>query len=455
MSGPDLDSQDARRVALAVARRLEEGGYEALFCGGAVRDRLLGRAPDDYDIATSARPEEVRALFPRAVLVGARFGVAVVPGLHHDVEVATFRDDGIYVDGRHPTAVQFSDARRDARRRDFTVNALFEVPATGEVVDYVEGRRDLAARLLRAIGDPEARFREDHLRMLRAVRLAVQLGFAIEPATMAAIRRLAPHVREVSRERTRDELLKILRHGRGRGLRLLRDAGLLEPVLPEIAAMQGVIQPARFHPEGDVFVHTCLVLDGVDLEGVEDDREAEDLLLAALLHDVAKPATWSRDETGRIRFSGHEGAGAEMAEAMLERLRLPRRQIERVTALVAGHMRFPNFPQMRPARLRRVLGDPDFDLHLKLHAADCGASHGDDSLQRFCREALAAYAREPVLPPPLLGGRDLLALGVPEGPVIGRLLAWIRDLQLDGEIHTRDEAVRRVRTALATDDREA
>jgi poly(A) polymerase len=454
MTLSDLDHEDARRVATAVAERLRTAGHEALFCGGAVRDRLLGRTPDDYDVATSARPEQVRDLFERAVLVGARFGVTVVVGRHHDVEVATFRDDGIYVDGRHPDAVAYSDAPRDARRRDFTVNALFEEPRSGEVIDHVGGLPDLDARLLRAIGDPRARFREDHLRLLRAVRLSVQLNFAIEPATMAAIRELAPLAEEVSVERTRDELLKILRYGRGRGLRLLRDAALLAPLLPEIAAMQGVRQPARFHPEGDVFVHTCLVLDGVDLSGVDDPREAEDLLLAALLHDVAKPPTWSRDETGRIRFSGHESLGAARAEGLLEHLRMPRRQVERVAQLVAGHMRFANMPAMRPAKLRRILGDPDFPLHLRLHAADCGASHGDDRLLRFCEDTLRSYAQEPILPPPLVTGHDLLALGYAQGPRLGRILSWVRDLQLEGGTVAKDDAVRRVRRRFPLSPRE-
>lgn len=441
----DLDDRDARRVAHAVAKRLHDAGHQALFCGGAVRDRLLGREPGDYDIATSAPPEAVARLFPRSVLVGAQFGVVIVPSEHHTVEVATFRDDGLYVDGRHPSEVRYSDPVRDAQRRDFTVNALFEDPATGEIQDHVGGRSDLRARLLRAIGDPEARFREDHLRLLRAVRLAVQLNFAIEPETFAAIQALAPLVRDVSLERVRAEILRLIRYGRGRGLRLLRDARLLEHVLPEIAAMQGVSQPPKYHPEGDVFVHTCLVLDGVDLEGVEDDARADDLLLAALLHDVAKPRTHSRDETGRIRFFGHESEGAELAAQMLERLRMPRRQTERVAALVAGHMRMASLPKMRTAKLRRTLADPDFPLHLRLHQADCGASHGDDSVLRFCEEQLEAWASEPVLPDPLLGGRELLDLGYAQGPRLGEILAWVRDRQLEEDIRTPEEAVRRVR----------
>jgi poly(A) polymerase len=442
---PSFDSADPREVGLAVTRRLRAAGHQALFCGGAVRDRLLGRPAGDYDVATSAPPEVGARLFPRAVLVGARFGVLVVPGAHHDVEVATFRDDGLYLDGRRPETVAYSDAPRDARRRDFTVNALFEDPETGEIHDYVDGRRDLQARLLRAIGDPEARFGEDHLRMLRAVRQAMQLGFAIEPATREAIRRLAPAVATVSAERIRDEVLKLLRHGRGRGLRLLRDVGLLPHVLPEIEAMRGVPHPPQFHPEGDVFVHTCLVLDGLRIPEDADEETRDDLLLAALFHDVGKPRTLSRDPDGRLRFNTHDRVGETMSETILERLRLPRRQVERVADLVGAHMRFPNLPSMRPAKLRAFLGAKDFSLHLALHEADCGGSHGDLSLAAFCRDRLAAFRDEPVLPPPLLDGAALIALGHRQGPRIGEILRWVRDQQLDGAIHDREEAVRRVR----------
>ncbi|MHC5009726.1 MAG: CCA tRNA nucleotidyltransferase [Planctomycetota bacterium] len=437
------DAEDPREVALQVAGTLRAAGHDALFCGGAVRDRLLGRTPLDYDVATSAPPEVGATLFPHAVMVGAKFGVLIVPGKHHDVEVATFRDDGLYVDGRRPDEVRYSDPPRDARRRDFTVNGLFEDPETGEILDYVDGRADLEARLVRAIGDPRARFREDHLRVLRAVRFAAQLNFAIEPETFDAVREMAGLVSGVSAERIRDEILRLLRAGRGRGLRLLRDAGLLEIVLPEVAAMQGVYQGPLHHPEGDVFVHTCLVLDGV--EATEDEEETTDLLLAALLHDVAKPPTQTRDPDGRVRFHQHDTLGAEMTETILTRLRMPRRSVDRVQALVGSHMRFANLPQMRPAKRRRFLGDPDFGLHLRLHEADCGASHGDLSLATWCQDALEALAGEPILPDPLLRGRDLIALGFAPGKAMGEMLRWVRDQQLDGTITDRSEAVRRVR----------
>lgn len=444
MSSPSAPS-DARAAARKIAERLRGAGHVALFCGGAVRDRLLGNEPGDVDIATSATPEATAALFPRSVLVGAQFGTIVVPAEPHDVQVTTFRADGLYIDGRRPTGVTFSDPATDAQRRDFTVNGLFEDPVTGEVVDHVGGLQDLAARLIRAIGDPAARFREDHLRILRAVRFAVQLNFAIEPATFRAVKDLASLVTTVAAERVRVELLKTLRHGRGKALRLLHETGLLRQVLPEIEAMRGVTQPPQYHPEGDVFVHTCLVLDG--LEGLEKlpVEDAEDLLMAALLHDVAKPPTRTVDPDGRIRFNGHDNLGVEMGNAILERLKFPRRTFERVTGLVGSHMTFPSLPQMRPAKLRRFLAQPDVELHLALHAADCGASHGDLSLLDFTRARLTELGQERALPPPLLTGADLLSAGYAPGPQMGEILRWVRDQHLDGALSDKDEAVRRVR----------
>jgi putative nucleotidyltransferase with HDIG domain len=308
----------------------------------------------------------------------------------------------------------------------------------------VGGRQDLAARLIRAIGDPAARFREDHLRILRAVRFAVQLDFAIEPATFRAVVELAPLVRSVAAERIRVELLKTLRHGRGKALRLLHETGLLALLLPEIEAMRGVTQPPQYHPEGDVFVHTALVLDGVDLSGVSAD-DAEDLLMSALLHDVAKPPTRTVDPDGRIRFNGHDALGVEMGRAILERLKFPRRTFERVEGLVGAHMQFPSLPQMRPAKLRRFLAQPDVELHMALHAADCGASHGDLSLLDFTRARLTELGQERKLPPPLLTGADLISLGYAPGPAMGEILGFVRDQQLDGALADKDEAVRRVR----------
>lgn len=445
MPVPKPPAATLRREALAVAGRLRAAGHEALLCGGAVRDRLMGRAPVDYDVATSATPAEGLRLFPKAVSVGARFGVLVVPCEAGDVEVATFRADGRYVDGRHPVEVSYSDPPTDARRRDFTVNGLFEDPETGEVLDFVGGREDLRRRLVRAIGDPAARFREDHLRILRAVRFAAQLGFAIEPGTQRAVRDLAPVLAEVSAERVRDELTKLLLHGRGRGLRLLRDTGLLGILLPEVDALQGVPQPPRFHPEGDVFVHTALALDRLALPTDADPVSETVLIWATLLHDVAKPSTMTKDPDGRIRFNLHDKRGAQMGAAVLERLRFPKRVVERVEELVVDHIRIAATPRMREHRLRRFLARADVELHLALHAADSGASHGDLSVLSFCRARLAAYANEPIVPPPLLRGRDLLALGYRPGPRLGRILRWVHDAQLDGRISSAQEAARLVR----------
>ena len=439
-----------RAAAVEIALRLRQAGHQALLCGGAVRDRLLGRMPKDHDVATSAHPEQVTALFPKTVQVGAQFGVIVIPDERGDVEVATFRADGRYVDGRRPEGVVFSDPPTDAARRDFTVNGLFEDPETGAIEDHVGGLADLGSRLIRAIGEPEARFAEDHLRMLRAVRFAVQLGFAIEPTTFRAIRGMADRVATVAPERVRQELVPLLVHGRGAGLRLLRDTDLLRIVLPEIEAMRGVPHAPTWHPEGDVFVHTCLVLDGVDLDalahedGIEDPDRHQDLVLAALLHDICKPDTFERTEDGNIRFHGHEARGRDATRALLERLRFPRKRNERVEDLVGQHMRFGQVQAMKPAKLRRFLGQPEIALHLRLHEADCGASHGRSDALAFCRDALEAYGNEPVLPPPLLRGRDLLDLAYPAGPMLGEILRFVRDEQLEGRLTSLEDAARKV-----------
>lgn len=449
-SSPAQRSARSRAHAIEIARTLRGAGHETLLCGGAVRDRLLGRIPKDHDVATSAKPEQVAALFPRSVMVGAQFGVVVIPDERGDVEVASFRADGLYVDGRRPDGIIYSDPPTDAQRRDFTVNALFEDPETGEIQDHVGGRADIESRLLRAIGDPAARFEEDHLRLLRGVRFAVQLNFAIEPATMDAIRRLAPLVSTVSPERIRAELVPLLRAGRGKGLRLLRDSGLLPIVLPEIEAMRDVPHMPDWHPEGDVFTHTALVLDGVDLEalaredGIVDEQAHTDLVLAALLHDICKPETFTRSEDGRISFHGHEAAGRHRTEELLTRLRFPKRQTERVSDLVGQHMRFAQVDKMKQSKLRQFLGQPDIALHLRLHEADCGASHGKLDLLEFCREKLAAFGAEPVLPPPLLSGRDLLALGYVPGPALGQMLRWVREEQLEGRLDDALSAAREV-----------
>lgn len=423
----------SRETAVSIAGRLRAKGHEALFAGGCVRDRLRGVPPKDWDIATSARPEEVMALFGRTLAVGAAFGVVLVIEGEEQVEVATFREDLGIADGRHPAGVRFADARRDALRRDFTVNGMFEDPETGEVIDFVGGRDDLRARIVRAIGDPALRFREDRLRMLRAVRFAVVLDFRIERETLRAVREQAAWIADVSAERVRDEISKILLSGRGgRGVGLLLDTGLLEAILPEVAALDGVPQPARFHPEGDVLTHTRMLLDGYRGGG-------EEVALAALLHDVGKAPTLEMKE-GRWAFPRHAQVGAEMAEAILRRLRYPNRVIGQVTDLVDRHMDWPQLKQMREAKRRRLLLRDDLPLHMELHRLDCGACHGDLTVHAYALEERRKLEAEPPPVKPLLTGRDLIGMGFAPGPSFKAMLEAIVDAQLEGRVKDADEA---------------
>ncbi|MGQ0720114.1 MAG: CCA tRNA nucleotidyltransferase [Candidatus Eiseniibacteriota bacterium] len=428
-------------AARHVAKELRADGHEAFLAGGAVRDRLLGLEPHDVDVATSARPEQIMARFPESRLVGAAFGVVRVHQGEDEIEVATFRSEGPYLDGRRPSSVRFATAEEDVRRRDFTVNGLLMDPETLEVLDRVGGRADLETRTLRAIGDPRDRFREDHLRLLRAVRLAAQLDFAVEPGTKAAVVELAPLAREVAAERTRDELLRLLTGpAPARGLELLHECGLLRVVLPDIAALEGVPQPPEFHPEGDVLTHTVLLLRHL--------RSASPTLaLGALLHDVGKPATFVRGPD-RIRFPDHARVGAEMADGICRELRLSNESRERVVDLVAQHMRFLDAQKMKTSTLKRFLRMPYFDEHLELHRADCLASHGKLDNWEFVCWRLAEYGGEELRPARLLGGGDLLALGYQEGPAVGAELRALEELQLAGEITTREEALARARRDL-------
>ncbi len=428
----------SRASALAVARRLRAEGFRALFAGGCVRDRLLGIPPRDFDVATSARPEQVLALFPHTVPLGQRFGsVQVLEEPGAPVEVTTFRTEGGYSDGRRPDEVALgTDPAEDARRRDFTVNALFEEPETGEVLDFVGGSADLDARLLRAVGDPRARFSEDRLRMLRAVRFAARLGWRIEEQTLAAVRDLAPLAGSVSAERTREELRRILvEGGAARGLDLLRETGLLEVVLPEVAACAGVPQPPEFHPEGDVLVHTRLVAAGLDLL---PERPSTVLAFGALFHDIGKPRTISFAD--RIRFDEHDRVGAAMAEEACRRLRFSNDETDAVRDLVARHMTFRNLPEMREAKLRRFLADPLFPEHLALHRIDCLASHGDLSMHRFAVTARERFAAEPPRPPRVITGDDLIAMGMRPGPRFATILRAVEDAWLERSVKDAEEA---------------
>lgn len=431
---------DSKGEALAgrVAGVLRARGFTACLVGGCVRDLLLARQPEDYDVATSARPEQVLESFPQAQQVGAHFGVVLVREGEAAVEVATFRSDHAYADGRHPGRVEFeTDPRQDVLRRDFTINALLLDPASGEILDFVGGRADLDAGLVRAIGDPEERFTEDHLRMLRAVRFAARLGFAIEPATHAAIQRLADRIRGVSAERVRDELTRILTEGGARrGFELLDATGLLPVLLPEVAAMKGIEQPPEFHPEGDVWVHTLGMLGMLR-------APSPTLALGALLHDVGKPPTFRRAE--RIRFDGHAELGAQMAAAILTRLRFSSQQIGQVEALVANHLRFRDVTRMRESTLKRFLRMEEFAEHLELHRLDCESSHRYLDNHAFVKRKLEEFSHEQLKPKPLLTGDHLIAAGYQPGPAFHALLKAAEDAQLESQVQTTEEALEWVR----------
>jgi len=440
--------------ATMIVQTLRQHGFQAYLVGGCVRDLLLGREPKDYDVATNATPEQVMAIFSETYAVGAQFGVVLVPvpeqpelgngelisSKSRTVEVATFRSDLGYSDGRHPDEVHFSaDPREDVARRDFTINGMMLDPVSGEVLDFVGGRKDLDAKIIRAIGDPERRFQEDKLRMLRAVRFAARFGYTIEPATFSAIEKLAHEIHVVSRERVRDELTRMLTEGQaGRAFLLLDESGLLEQVLPEISAMKGVGQPPQFHPEGDVFVHTLLLL-----ENLPQPCPAT-LAWGALLHDVGKPPTF-RVAPDRIRFDGHVDVGVKMAEEICRRLRFSGEDTEQIFALIDNHMRFGHATRMKESTLKKFLRMPRFDEHLALHRADCLASHGDLATYEFAREKLAAIPPEKMRPSVLVNGDDLIAAGYPPGPRFREILTAVEDAQLEGRLPSRDDALEFVR----------
>lgn len=436
-----------RELAEQICRTLRQSGQQAYLVGGCVRDLLLGREPVDYDVATDARPERVQELFPGSITVGARFGVILVTeetsGSGAQVEVATFRSDIGYSDGRHPDRVEYAKTpEEDVRRRDFTINGLMLDPVSGEVYDFVGGREDLRAGLVRAIGAPEQRFREDKLRMVRAVRFAARFGYKIEPATLAAIQQLAPQVVEVSAERLRDELTKLLTEGAARrAFELLDDAGLLAVLLPEVARMKGVEQPPQFHPEGDVWIHTRMLLEGLK------PKTSATLAWGVLLHDVGKPPTFrSAEQTGdRIRFDEHDRIGARMAADICHRSRFSTDDIEQVESLVANHMRFKDVPAMRPATLKRFVRLPRFEEHLELHRLDCLASHGSLDNYEFVQRFLRETPPEQVRPPRLITGDDLREMGFRPGPLFKQILHDVEEAQLDGRLREHDEAIEYVR----------
>jgi poly(A) polymerase len=424
-----------KATATAIVRRLRDAGHAAYFNGGCVRDMVRRVEPHDIDIATSATPEQVQAFFPKTVAVGAQFGVVLVLEGEHQFEVATFRSDEAYVDGRRPTSVHFGSPEEDAQRRDFTINGLFFDPIANEIIDFVGGRADIAGKIVRAIGAPRQRFAEDKLRLLRCIRFASSLGFEIEAKTFAAVLELAAQIEVVSAERIRDELIKIFtRPNAGRGLELLDTSGLLKEILPEIVAMKGVEQPPEFHPEGDVFAHTKLMLDALP------PTPSEVLAFAVLLHDVGKPPTFER-ATDRIRFSEHDRIGAAMTEAVLRRLRFPNNLIEQIVHCVAEHMRFQYVQQMRPAKLKRILARETFADELELHRIDCESSHRNLENYEFLKIKAAELPLEVIKPQPLLTGHDLLTLGLMPGPKVGQILREVEELQLEERLKSRAEAL--------------
>jgi poly(A) polymerase len=460
----DLPSNPHFRAALAIVRRLRDAGHQAFFAGGCVRDLLLGLAPQDYDVATSATPEQIVALFPKTFTVGAHFGVVLVCRQFEEqdiaTEVATFRSDGAYSDGRRPDAVRFStDPREDVLRRDFTINGLLLDPlafdAGGDLasatLDFVHGRQDLAARVIRAIGDPALRFAEDKLRMMRAVRFAARLDFQIDPVTSAAIRRHTAEIAQVSAERIRDELTRILTEGGAhRGFQMLFDLRLLAEVLPEAVRLRGVAQPPEFHPEGDVWTHTMLMLEKLP------PNCASTLAWGALLHDIGKPATYqppkpatpgSIQKPDRIRFNGHVEAGVRIAETILARLRFSNDDSAQILALVRNHMRFGDVLQMKQSTLKRFLRLPHFDEHLALHRLDALSAHGDLTCYNFAHAQYQAEPTPDLRPAPLLTGRDLIAAGYRPSPQFKPMLALAEDAQLEGAITTREQALALVETS--------
>ena len=423
--------------AKAIVERLVGAGYPSYFAGGTVRDMLLEKAPSDVDIATAAPPEVVRSLFEKTVPVGADFGVILVIHEGEAFEVATFRSEGPYRDGRRPAWVTPADARSDVARRDFTINGLLYDPLVAEVLDWVSGREDIEQRLIRCIGKPQERFAEDKLRMLRAVRLAANLNFQIEAATGDAIRHLASEIQVVSGERVRNELAKLLTGPHpDEGLRLLDRHGLLEPILPEVATMKGVEQGERYHPEGDVFAHTVKILSLLK-------KPTLSLAFSALLHDVGKPPT--RNPAGPALFPNHARLGAEMSQEILKRLRFDRRTRERIVSAVEDHLRFFDVRHMRTSTLRRFLFKDNFEEELELHRLDCLAGSGDLSNWEFVMEKKQELEREPLPTPPLLRGRDLVRLGFRPGPRIGEILREVEEKRLEGSVRSEEEAERWVK----------
>ena len=436
------DKNLLKETAIGIVKRLREKNFSALFAGGCVRDMLMGSVPEDYDIATDARPDDIINIFERTVPVGIHYGVVLVIENGFEFEVATFRSDGTYTDGRHPDTVTFCDARGDALRRDFTINGMFYDPINDEHFDYVGGREDLKARLIRAIGDPSERFNEDRLRMIRAVRFACRFDYKIEDQTADAIKRLYDKILTVSMERTRDELRKILTGPNPHtGIKMLDDLNLLNEILPEVTAMKGVRQPENYHPEGDVFTHTLLTLS--ELAASQTSVDSWELAMAVLLHDIGKPVTF--EIADRIRFNNHDNIGADMSERICERLKMSNAEKERITWLVKMHLYLRHAQQMRISKLKRLFAHEGYPELAELYRVDSLASTGDLEDYNFCQNMLEELQEEEIKPEPLITGNDLIAMGLKPGPIFSKVLDAIKDDQLEQKITTKEEALERAK----------
>jgi len=422
-----------RKNAEEIVRTLTENGYVAYFAGGCVRDMIMGIEPKDYDITTNAKPEEIKRLFKRTILVGAKFGVIVVVKDGINYEVATFRSEIGYKDGRHPDEVIFTDEKEDVKRRDFTINGLLFDSLKNRIIDYVGGKDDINNKIIRTIGNPFKRFNEDKLRMMRAVRLAMRFGFDIEENTFNAVKCKGFEISEISKERIRDELVKILTEGAaGRGIKLLDKAGMLKVILPEVADMKGVEQPKDFHPEGDVFTHTILMLDLMENPSVE-------LAMGVLLHDVGKPKTFEVKD--RIRFNEHTDVGIKLANDICKRLRFTTKEIEYILNLIKNHLKFKDVIKMKKSTLKRFLSMDKFEEHLELHRLDCLASHKNLANWEYCGKMMKEITIEEVKPERLINGDDLINAGFTPGPLFKEILNYIEDEQLEGRIKNENEAM--------------
>lgn len=427
--------------ARSIVETLHSNGYKAFFVGGCLRDALLDHKlqEHEYDITTNAPPEDIQKLFPKNVPIGRQFGVILVHCDNSQVEVATFRKESKYEDGRHPSEVKYSTSEiEDISRRDFTINGMLYDPIKNEIHDHVNGEKDLQEAVIRTIGDPELRFGEDKLRMIRAVRFASRLSFTIEDGTFKAIRQLNSSINEVSKERIRDEILKIItQQNPGEGIKLLDKTGLLKHILPEVSDMIGVEQPPQFHPEGDVFIHTCIVLD--KLYEITEGEYSDEVAMGALLHDVGKPPTFEISD--RIRFNGHDRVGAAMAKKICKRLRLSRKQTEHIASLINEHLKFKDVLKMKESTLKKFISIPKFDEHLTMHLADCLGSHGITEAHDFIKHKLESLTEEEIKPPPLINGNDLIRCGLKPGPLFSKILNKIEEQQLEGKLTDRESAI--------------